>query len=207
MTDELRDGRGLVIGVAVWVAVAASLAVVSGVLVPEQRMAMEWVAVLAIPAFWALVEYVNTRQRGRRGAAETIRFHRWIVVGMATLAILEMAPELLSVGWSASPEWSNVLKRTAGISLGAGFVLAGNRIPKLLPPWGPGEERYAYHAVTRFSGWAGVLSGLLIAIVWVALPVGPAGRVTGAVSVACAALLMAAPIWSCARQSSRGEAS
>jgi hypothetical protein len=124
------------------------------------------------------------RRSSRDGAS--IRGLAWVtgaVVSGSVMMIIPLAVTLAhAYGVVEDPDGG----RAAGmIALGLSLAVAGNAIPRMLPPMSSMQcDGARVQAFQRLAGWIWVLCGLGFATAWLALPVDAAAPVSTALVVA-----------------------
>ncbi len=80
-----------------------------------------------------------------------------------------------ALGWGVPADFS---QRALMVLLGAFLALTGNSIPKRLVPLGVRCGAARVQAFQRLAGWTWVLTGVALALAWMALPASLADPVT-----------------------------
>jgi hypothetical protein len=149
--------------------------------------AWAWTAAIAMFLVMVAVRWRSqiAFRRSSRDAA-SIRGLAWVtgaVVSGALMMIIPLAVTLAhAYGVVEDPDGG---RATSMIILGVSLAVAGNAIPRMLPPMSSMQcDGARVQAFQRLAGWIWVLCGLGFATAWLALPVDTAEPVSTALVVA-----------------------
>lgn len=157
-------------------AVGAALAGGNWYLRPERAVA--WAsAVLLIGCMTVALLLARRRpesEAARRRAGDAIRGG---VVFAALILVTSLSLKLATaLGALHDPD---LARRAPIVVMGAFFVFTGNAMPKMLTPLSRLRCSAAkVQAFQRFTGWTWVLTGLVLAVLWIVLPIGQARLAT-----------------------------
>ncbi|HET7226374.1 MAG TPA: hypothetical protein VFK69_11745 [Candidatus Eisenbacteria bacterium] len=156
-----------------------------------------WAAAAGVLAVMAFMLW-RTPDRAAGGWA-----HRNVRDGVAlAAAIVDVALGLrLADAFGMHPQGSLALRVTM-LATAAFLVFTGNELPKVLVPAGRHADLARVEACRRVAGWTGVLTGIVLAIVWVALPI-DAAMVASLVTFGVAAIVL---VWQLGIARRRGQA-
>lgn len=157
-----------------------------------------WMAVAAfLPALWG---YVELMQSGTLPAEreQIMRWHRTVFAVAGLILALKLAPSIAIASGQLDAAWEPLTMRIRWIAAGAAWVIWGNYLPKLLSPWPPEEEPFAWHRVHRFVGWMFSMVGVGIIVAWLTLPIELADRVGEGLILAAVLLAIARKLYSVA---------
>ena len=111
------------------------------------------------------------------------------------VSVLSLLAGVVAVGGAAAA-WKEmggldpaIAKRVVAISIGAAMMIAGNALPKLLPPHGTRRKGIGGIAAERFAGWTFVLAGIPYVALLTFAPIAyamPAAALTGLAAFAVA---------------------
>lgn len=139
---------------------------------PEASWA--WVTVmLIVPVSWLGIKAAGDRL----GPVGTIVFPRSVTAGAMIFASLLLAvslgaPLAAALGLIDTSLAHLIGSRGVYVLAGCYFILRGNRLPKVLTPLADVQcDPATMQTVQRRTGWAYVLAGITLAVLWLVLPV------------------------------------
>ncbi|HUK53940.1 MAG TPA: hypothetical protein VL099_11680 [Candidatus Binatia bacterium] len=158
---------------SLWV-MSTAVAAANWYLQPERRMAWATaIFMLACVTVAFLLVLFGPSEGSSEDQATRQRFRDSLRSGIVFSGLIV----LISLGWklatalgaSADPD---LWRRATMVVIGGFLVSTGNSIPKKLAPlYSLPYDAGRFQAFMRFAGWTWVLTGLALALTWVALPV------------------------------------
>ncbi|MDX1396454.1 MAG: hypothetical protein R3195_18880 [Gemmatimonadota bacterium] len=162
------------------VAVASVGAVALWGFVVDPDPAFRWVLMASwLPALWAFLEAAQERGSDPEVGRRIMTMHRFTIAWIGLALAVQVGVKLAVHEHMLSAELAPLGRRIGGLMLGTGLIVFGNHLPTLRSPWSTRTQPFDWQRVHRFAGWALVLGGVGICLLWLALPVAAAARATG----------------------------